>query len=159
MMAVRITGRSHVLVSRAVHPEYREVLHTYLQHREMPTAVIGYDAKTGRIDLAALEASVTHETAAVLVQSPNFFGHLEEMQAIGDAVRRVGALFVASFDPVAVGLLKRPGDYGADIAVAEGQCLGNYLMYGGPYLGLRSEERRVGKECLTQCRSRWSPYH
>ena len=72
----------------------------------------------------------------MIAQSPNFFGHLEEMKAIGDAARKVGAVFVASFDPICVGVLKRPGDYGADIAVAEGQGLGMPLGYGGPYLGI-----------------------
>src|SRR5204863_4843408 len=70
------------------------------------------------------------------VQHPNFFGGLEEVDAIGKLCKERGALFVVSFDPISVGLLKRPGDYGADIAVGEGQCLGNPMAYGGPYLGL-----------------------
>ncbi|HVL11769.1 MAG TPA: glycine dehydrogenase, partial [Gemmata sp.] len=81
-------------------------------------------------------AAANDSTVAVVAQSPNFFGHLEEMKAIGGAARKVGAVFVASFDPVMVGVLKRPGDYGADIAVAEGQGVGVPLGYGGPYLGI-----------------------
>src|ERR1700751_790225 len=96
LMAMRVTARHQAVVARTVHPEYREVLHTYLQHREMPTAVIGYDAKTGRIDLAALEAAVTDETAAVLVQSPNFFGIIEDISAIADVAHNKGALLIVS---------------------------------------------------------------
>src|SRR5207244_6787472 len=75
-------------------------------------------------------------TAAVVVQHPNFFGCLEEVEALAAAAHARGALFVVSFDPISLGLLKRPGQYGADIAVAEGQGLGTPLTYGGPYLGL-----------------------
>jgi glycine dehydrogenase subunit 1 len=85
-----------------------------------------------------VKAAVSDATACVIAQSPNFFGHLEEMQAIGDAAHKAGAVFVASFDPISAGILKRPGDYGADIAVAEGQGLGVPLQYGGPYLGILS---------------------
>jgi glycine dehydrogenase subunit 1 len=80
--------------------------------------------------------AVNDQTVCVIAQHPNFFGHLEEMRAVGDAARKAGAVFIASFDPISVGLLKRPGDYGADIAVAEGQGLGTPLGYGGPYLGI-----------------------
>jgi glycine dehydrogenase subunit 1 len=75
-------------------------------------------------------------TVCVIAQSPNFFGHIEEMKAIGDSTRKVGAVFIAAFDPVCTGLLKRPGDYGAEIAVAEGQGFGVPLGFGGPYLGI-----------------------
>src|SRR6185437_885797 len=74
LMAMRVTGRHKAVVASTVHPEYREVLHTYLLHRDMPTAEVEYVAETGRVDLDALAAAVTNETAAVLVQSPNFFG-------------------------------------------------------------------------------------
>ncbi|HEY3703904.1 MAG TPA: glycine dehydrogenase, partial [Terracidiphilus sp.] len=77
LMAMRVTGRQKAIVARSVHPEYREVIDTYLRHRELPTSLVGYDHATGRIDLAVLEESVTEETAAVLVQSPNFFGIIE----------------------------------------------------------------------------------
>src|ERR1700760_3613514 len=77
LMAMRVTGRQRAVVATTVHPEYREVLATYLQHRQLATAEIGYVAETGRVDLDALAAAVTDETAAVLVQSPNFFGTIE----------------------------------------------------------------------------------
>ncbi len=84
MMAVRVTGRHKAVVASTVHPEYREVLATYAKHQGLPTTVVGYDAKTGRVDLAALDAAVTEETACVLVQSPNFFGVVEDIPAIAE---------------------------------------------------------------------------
>jgi glycine dehydrogenase subunit 1 len=135
LMALGVTGRTgEVLVAESVHPEYRRTLETYVANlncrvRTLPTP-------DGFLNPDDVTAAATDQTVCVIAQSPNFFGHLEEMQAIGDAARKVGAVFVASFDPLSVGLLKRPADYGADIAVAEGQGLGVPLGYGGPYLGI-----------------------
>ncbi len=134
LMALGITRRSEVLVAESVHPEYRQVLATYAANlhcrlRTVPTP-------DGRLNPDDVRAAVTDATACVIAQSPNFFGHLEDMRAIGDAARKVGAVFVASFDPISAGVLKRPGEYGADIAVAEGQGLGVPFQYGGPYLGI-----------------------
>jgi glycine dehydrogenase subunit 1 len=92
--------------------------------------------KDGRIDPADLAASLTSDTAAVILQHPNFFGNLEDIEALVDAAHDKGALAIVSVDPISLGLLKRPGDYGADIVIAEGQCLGNHLNYGGPFLGI-----------------------
>ena len=134
LMALGITKRPEVLIAESVHPEYRATLETYAANlncrvRTLPTP-------DGFLNPDDVKSAVSDATACVIAQSPNFFGHLEEMQAIGDAAHKVGALFIASFDPVSVGVLKRPGDYGADIAVAEGQGLGVPLQYGGPYLGI-----------------------
>src|ERR1700722_8129890 len=82
LMAMRVTGRHRAVVASTVHPEYREVLATYTKHQGLPVSIIGYDRETGRVDLAALESQITTETAAVLVQSPNFFGVLEDIPAI-----------------------------------------------------------------------------
>jgi glycine dehydrogenase subunit 1 len=90
----------------------------------------------GYLEPGALKKAVSDKTAAVVVQHPNFFGHLEEAAEVTRIAHEAGALAVASFDPISVGVLKRPGDYGADIAVAEGQCLGTPMGYGGPYLGV-----------------------
>jgi glycine dehydrogenase subunit 1 len=134
-MAVGITGRmGEVLIAESVHPEYRATLATYVANlnirvRTLPTP-------DGVLNPDDVKAAVNDSTVAVVAQSPNFFGHLEDMQAIGDAARKVGAVFVASFDPICVGVLQRPGDYGADIAIAEGQGLGTPLGFGGPYLGI-----------------------
>ena len=86
--------------------------------------------------MSELAAAVDDRTACVLVQHPNFFGCLEEIEPAADIAHKAGALLVASVDPISLGLLKRPGDYGADIVVAEGQSLGNPMAFGGPYLGL-----------------------
>ncbi len=135
LMALGVTGRTgEVLVAESVHPEYRQTLETFAANlhcrvRTLPTP-------DGFLNPDDVKAAANDSTVAVVAQSPNFFGHLEEMQAIGDAARKVGAVFVASFDPVMAGVLKRPGDYGADIAVAEGQGLGVPLGFGGPYLGI-----------------------
>ena len=135
LMAMGITGRTgEVLVAESVHPEYRLTLETYVANlnctvRTLPTP-------EGTLDPADVAAAVTDSTVAVIAQSPNFFGHLEEMADIGAAARKVGALFIDVFDAVSLGVLKTPGDFGADIAVGEGQGLGIPLGYGGPYLGI-----------------------
>ncbi len=135
LMALGITGRTgDVLIAESVHPEYRQTLQTYAANLDCRVRVL--PTPDGFLNPDDIKAAVNDQTVCVIAQSPNFFGHLEEMQAIGDAARKVGAVFVASFDPISVGLLKRPGDYGADIAVAEGQALGTPLSYGGPYLGI-----------------------
>ena len=135
LMAVAVTGRrGHVLVAESVHPEYRQTLATYLLNPGI--RVVTLPTPAGYLNPDDVKKAVNAETVAVVAQNPNFFGHLEEMKAIGDAARKAGAVFVASFDPVSAGVLKRPGDYGADIAVAEGQGLGTPLAFGGPYLGI-----------------------
>jgi glycine dehydrogenase subunit 1 len=118
-----------------VHPEYREVLHTYLQFRDLPTSEIGYDAETGRLDLQALEASVTDETAAVLVQSPNFFGVIEDIPAIAEIAHKKGALLIVSIaEAVSLGVVRPPVE--ADIVSMEAQSFGVALSYGGPFCGV-----------------------
>ena len=147
LMALGITQRTgEVLVAESVHPEYRQTLATYVANLSCRVRVL--PTPNGVLDPDDVKAAANDTTVAVVAQSPNFFGHLEEMRAIGDAARKVGAVFVAGFDPVGAGLLKRPGDYGADIAVAEGQGLGNSLGYGGPYLGIlacRAEKEYLRK--------------
>jgi glycine dehydrogenase subunit 1 len=135
LMALGVTGRTgEVLVAESVHPEYRQTLQTYVAN--LPCRVRVLPTPDGFLNPDDVTAAVSDQTVCVIAQSPNFFGHLEEMKSIGDAARKAGAVFIASFDPVSVGLLKRPGDYGADIAVAEGEGLGTPLAFGGPYLGI-----------------------
>jgi glycine dehydrogenase subunit 1 len=118
-----------------VHPEYREVIDTYLRHRELPTSLVGFDAKTGRVDLAALEQSVTEETAAVLVQSPNFFGIIEDIPAIAEIAHKKGALLCVSIaEAVSLGVVRPPVE--ADIVSMEAQSFGVALSYGGPFCGV-----------------------
>jgi glycine dehydrogenase subunit 1 len=141
LMAMRITGRSNAVVARSVHPEYREVLSTYLRYREMPIAEVDYIPETGRIDLAALEASVTEETAAVLVQSPNFFGIIEDIPAIAEIAHKKGALLIVSIaEAISLGIVRPPVE--ADIVSLEAQSFGVALSYGGPFVGVLATKEK-----------------
>ncbi len=133
LLSIRLKEKNKIICSRAIHPEYRQVLKTYL--KGMQTGIVEIDAPEGVTDINRLEKVVDDNTAAVLVQNPNFFGCVEDMETISDIVHKHGALFVACVNPVSLGILKPPGEYNADIAVGEAQVLGNYLNYGGPYLG------------------------
>ena len=141
LMACRATRRERVLVSRAVHPHYRETMRTYfgsaLQLDEIPLVEAGPDA--GSTDLGALERMLgdsDRPVAGVVAAQPNFFGLLEPMGEIGRRARAAGALFTAVVEPVSLAVLEPPGAYGADIAAGEGQPLGISPQYGGPYLGI-----------------------
>jgi len=135
MMAVRVTKRHKAVVAKTVHPEYREVLATYTKHQGLPASEVGYDAQTGRVDLAALEASISEETAAVLVQSPNFFGVIEDIPAIAAIAHAKGALLIVSItEAVSLGVVRPPVE--ADIVSMEAQSFGVALSYGGPYCGV-----------------------
>jgi glycine dehydrogenase subunit 1 len=135
MMAVRVTGRHKAVVASTVHPEYREVLATYAKHQGLPSTLVGYDRETGRVNLAALEAQVTNETAAVLVQSPNFFGVIEDIPAIAAIAHAKGALLIVSIaEAISLGVVRPPVE--ADIVSMEAQSFGVALSYGGPYCGV-----------------------
>jgi glycine dehydrogenase subunit 1 len=126
--------RGKVLVAESVHPEYRLTLTTYMANLEAKATTL--PTPEGFLSPDDLKRAVDDQTTCVVVQHPNFFGCLEEVEALAAAAHAKGALFIVSFDPISLGLLKRPGQYGADIAVAEGQGLGNPMSYGGPYLGM-----------------------
>lgn len=135
MMAVRVTGRHKAVVARTVHPEYREVLATYAKHQGLPSTLVPYDPDTGRVDLAALDSQVTNETAAVLVQSPNFFGTIEDIPAIAAIAHAKGALLIVSIaEAISLGVVRPPME--ADIVSMEAQSFGVALSYGGPYCGV-----------------------
>ncbi len=141
LMACRATRRDRVLVSRGVHPQYRETLRTYfsggLELDEIPLVADGDAA--GTTDLAAFErllADADRPVAGVIAAQPDFLGLLEPMPAIGALAHAAGALFIAVIEPVSLAVLAPPGAYGADIAAGEGQPLGIAPQYGGPYLGI-----------------------
>ena len=135
MMAVRATGRSKTVVAASVHPEYREVMGTYARFQGLPIEVVGYEAETGRMDLAALDAAITPETASVLVQSPNFFGVIEDIPAIAAIAHAKGALLIVSVaEALSLALVKAPVE--ADIVTMEAQSFGVALSYGGPGCGV-----------------------
>ncbi|MGE3818521.1 MAG: aminomethyl-transferring glycine dehydrogenase subunit GcvPA [Isosphaeraceae bacterium] len=135
LMALSVTKRSgRVVVAGSLHPEYRQTLATYLAN--LAPEIVTVPPKNGLIDPDDLARALNEETAAVVVSQPNFLGQLEEVEALVEAAHQRGALAIVSVDPISLGLLKRPGSYGADVVVAEGQGLGNPLNFGGPYLGL-----------------------
>ena len=135
MMAMRITGRNRILVSRAVHPEYRAVLETTARNQQMPVKEFGYDPATGVSDLAALEQSIDGNTAAVILQNPNFFGCLEDVRAAAELAHSHGALLVICFaEAVSLGVLAPPIE--ADIVCGELQSFAISPSYGGPYAGV-----------------------
>ena len=125
--------RSAALVSETTDPQVLAVIRTYCASRDVPVIMI--PAKDGATDLDALRAAVAADTAAVYVQSPNYFGVIEDMDAVVEAAHAAGAKVIMAANPISLGLLKTPGEYGADIAVGEGQPLGMPLSFGGPYLG------------------------
>src|ERR1700722_5767490 len=134
MMAVRVTGRDGAVIARTVHPEYREVIATYAQHQEIPVTEVGY-ATNGRVDVAALDAAITKDTACVLIQSPNFFGTIEDVAAIAEIAHAKGALLIVSIaEAVSLGIVKAPAE--ADIVSMEAQSFGVSIGYGGPYCGV-----------------------
>jgi glycine dehydrogenase subunit 1 len=134
-MAMRINNRQRkVVVAGSVHPEYRQVLQTYFSR--LGTEIVIIPPVDGITPTDALRAAVDKETTAVVLQQPNFFGLIEDITALTQIARDAGAVSVLAFDPVCPGLIPRPGDYGVDIAVAEGQPLGTPLQYGGPLLGI-----------------------
>ena len=124
LMACRITGRGAIAYTNALHPRYLDVLRTYLESQGL-TLVLTSGA-----------AALPLDTAGVIVQSPNFLGHMEDTSIAAQAAHAAGALLIAVFDPIALGMFRPPGELGADIAVGEGQPLGLSMSFGGPYVGL-----------------------
>jgi glycine dehydrogenase subunit 1 len=134
MMGVRLTGRRSVVIARSVHPEYREVLETYAHHQRLPLNTLPF-TESGRLDLKALDKSITEETACVLIQSPNFFGTIEDVATIAAIAHKRGALLVVSIaEAVSLGIVEPPRQ--ADIIAMEAQSFGVPLGFGGPYCGV-----------------------
>jgi glycine dehydrogenase subunit 1 len=135
MMAVRLTARPGVAVARSLHPEYAQVLHTFARNQGMPVTEFGYDAETGFIDIADLEGKLNDQTAAVIIQSPNFFGVVEQVKQAAEIAHGRGALLVVVFtEAVSLGILEPPAD--ADIVAGELQSFAISPSYGGPYAGV-----------------------
>ncbi|HXG41755.1 MAG TPA: aminomethyl-transferring glycine dehydrogenase subunit GcvPA [Dehalococcoidia bacterium] len=132
LMAAAVTGRRRIALLATVHPGYQAVVRTYAFGRDL------------EVDLVSPQRpEVGEEHACLAVQSPNFFGYLEDMGALAEAAHAAGALLVTSTDPISLGLFRPPGSYGADIATAEGQPLGCSLSFGGPYLGLLASRKEL----------------
>ncbi|SJZ30399.1 aminomethyl-transferring glycine dehydrogenase subunit GcvPA [Selenihalanaerobacter shriftii] len=132
--------RKEIVVSTTVSPENREVLDTYGNAADLTIKEV--DFTEGIIDIEQLKDTISEETAAVIIQSPNFFGQLEDVAKLSDIVHEVDAQFVVATDPISLALLEAPGNLGADIVVGEGQSLGNNLNFGGPHFGFFATTKR-----------------
>lgn len=146
LMAERVTKRSKVVASSATHPQYLEVVRTYVQHAGIHFELVPFDEQTGQ-SWQTLAAAIDDQTAALVVQSPNFFGCVEDLAALADAAHAKGALLVVAItEAMSLGLLKSPGACGADIVVAEGQSFGVPLSFGGPYVGLFATREKYARQ-------------
>src|SRR2546428_483845 len=142
VMAKDLTGRGEVLVSTAVHPEYRQVIRTYTAPLGLRVTEIPY--RHGLTDLDAVARALSPRTAAIIIQHPNFFGCLEDGAACAELAHRAGALLVCAVaEPLSLGILEPPGAWGADIVAGEGQPLGHHLNFGGPYLGMLATRQEI----------------
>lgn len=146
LMAERVTKRSKAIASSAAHPQYLEVIRTYVQHAGIHLEVVSFNEQTGQ-SWKSLAKAVDDQTAALVVQSPNFFGCVEDLAALADAAHAKGALLVVAItEAMSLGLLKSPGACGADIVVAEGQSFGVPLSFGGPYVGLFATREKYARQ-------------
>jgi len=137
LMAARVTGRSEFLIPRHIHPDRRGALKTYAEPAGVKVTEVKNDNRTGQIDLLDLESKITNNCAAVYLENPSYLGCLQaKAHDVADLAHSRGALFVAGVEPTSLGMLKPPGEYEVDIAIGEGQCLGNPMNYGGPLLGV-----------------------
>lgn len=134
LMAVRLNNGKRVLLPRSLHPFYRQVVETYVRGIDLELVEIPWD-ETGGLDVEVLKGALTDDTAAVVVQNPNFLGVLEALDEIGAVIKASKAAFVACVNPISLGVIRPPGDFGADMVVGDGQPLGLPLSYGGPYVG------------------------
>ena len=146
LMAERVTKRSKVIVSNAIHPQYLDVAHTYVQHAGIDLQHAAFDQATGQTS-AAKFAAIDDQTAALVVQSPNFFGCIEDLEALSEKAHAHGALLIVAItEAMSLGLLRSPGACGADIVVAEGQSFGVPLSFGGPYVGLFATRDKYARQ-------------
>lgn len=140
-MASDIARRNKIVISKTVNPQYRQVLKTYAHLQKLE--IVEIEDLEGTTNLEELKKNIDDKTAAVIVQSPNFFGIIEDMEAIEEiAHSQKKTLLIASVDPISLGILKSPGALGVDIAVGEGQALGIPLSFGGPYLGFIATSKK-----------------
>ena len=146
LMAERVTRRPKVIVSSAIHPQYLEVAHTYVQHAGIDLQQAAFDENSGQTPVSAFDA-IDDQTAAIVVQSPNFFGCVEDLEALAEKAHANGALLVVTVtEAMSFGLLRSPGACGADIVVAEGQSFGIPVSFGGPYVGLFATRDKYARQ-------------
>jgi glycine dehydrogenase subunit 1 len=144
MMAVRVTGKSGAVIARSLHPEYREVLNTYATHQGIPLKTIAF-TESGRLDMKEFEKTIGDDTACVLIQSPNFFGTIEDVEAIAGIAHKKGALLIVSIaEAVSLGIVEPPR--AADIVSMEAQSFGVPLGFGGPYCGVMATKEQFVRQ-------------
>jgi glycine dehydrogenase subunit 1 len=141
MISMENTKRKNIVVSKTVHPDTRKVLETYIKFHG--GTIIEVDYKDGETDIESLNSAVDKNTAAVIVQNPNFFGIVENLTEVEKITHANKSLLIMSVDPISLGVLKTPGEIGADIVVGEGQSLGNAMNFGGPYLGFMASTTKL----------------
>lgn len=145
LMAERLTDRRHIILAPTIHPEYRQVVQTYTKTLSFDLTLADYDRETGCLNATSIRP--TRDTAAVVVQSPNFFGGIEDVETLAERAHEVGALLIVVVtEPISLGLLRPPGSCGADIVVGEGQSFGVPLSFGGPYLGLLATREKFVRQ-------------
>jgi glycine dehydrogenase subunit 1 len=136
-MAARITGRKEILIPRIIHPERLATLRVYGEPAEITIKQVAYEKESGQISLEDLKGKISDKTAAVYIENPSYLGFIEtKVNEISEKAHRRGALFIVGVDPTSLGILKPPGEYGADIVIGEAQPLGNSMNFGGPLLGI-----------------------
>ncbi len=146
LMAERVTKRSKVIACGAIHPEYLEVVNTYVQHAGIELRHVEFDPATGQIP-SSIDPWLDNQTAAIVVQSPNFFGCIENVTALAEQAHAVGALLIVAItEAISLGLIKSPGACGADIVIAEGQSFGVPVSFGGPYVGLFATREKYARQ-------------
>lgn len=137
LMCARVTGRRKFIVPALINPERFSTLQNYVSGPGLELIKIGYDSRTGQLDVSQLRKELGQDVAGVYVENPSYLGFLEtHVDEVAKAAHEAGALFVVGVNPISLGLLRAPGDYGADIVIGEGQPLGNPMSFGGPLLGI-----------------------
>jgi len=141
LLACSVTRRSRIILAGTINPLYERVIQTYCSGQDI--AIESTRCKDGGIDIEHLKDILTDRSAGVIVQHPNFFGCLEDVIPLSESVHSIGAFLIIVADPLSLGILKPPGEFGADIMTGEGQSLGNVISFGGPYLGLFATSKKL----------------
>lgn len=147
IMGINITKRNEIIISSALHPDYKQVVKTYAKARDFTVKDISFDKDKGVTSVEELKESISNRTAAVLIQNPNFFGYIEDLEEIGKIAHKKDSLLVVCVvEPTSLGILKSPGDYNADIVVGEGQSFGIGMNFGGPFLGFLATKEKYTRQ-------------
>nr|WP_317982876.1 aminomethyl-transferring glycine dehydrogenase subunit GcvPA [Romboutsia faecis] len=145
-MSMAQTKRNKIVVSKTTAPETREVLNTYTKYQNCEVVEVDFCNEYGITDINKLKEVVDKNTACVLIQNPNFFGIIEDIDEIEEITHKNKAMLIMSVDPISLSILKTPGEIGADIAVGEAQSLGNSLNFGGPYVGFLATKSKLSRK-------------